>query len=386
MRKTVLCLSLCLLVMIIASSSVFASGEIMEAPYVDIIINGNIVSFDDVPVFLNNRVLLPLRALLRNLGVKDDDEHIIWNGQEKSVTVYHDHLKIYLKIGDKTAYINNEKVQLDAEPVIYNKNQRTYIPVRFMSQAIGKKVAWDNLTKTVYVADESQYESVNEVLNRADAALDGIGKARIDTVMDVNMTTAMGEQTFKISTTTEIDMQNKIIKMTSILPLGNSILKFESYYLNNAEYIKNAYTGKWTGRKIGEEEFDKLLYENLNMASINDRDVMCAGLIAKDGSDRGQSDEDEIVLKGNICPKNILAVLDEKIGIGKFEPEKYHVSMYIVKSTGLIKKMVVEAEGKFVTGAGSSVLATSTVSEFKELDGNYNITIPKEVQSIKIEE
>jgi len=384
MRKIILFLSLCLLVILIiliTGYSSFASGEIIEGPDVDIIINGNRVTFDDVPVYLNNRILLPLRAILRNLGVEDDDEHIVWNEQEKSVTIFKDSVRIYLKIGNKTAYINGNQVSLDAEPVIYSKNQRTYIPVRFVSQTIGKKVAWDASTKTVYIADESRYESVNDILNKVDTALDGINKAKIDMAMDVNMMTATGEQTFNISMTTEIDKQNKVVKMTSILPLRDSSLKFESCYLNNTEYNKNAYTGKWSGKKIDEKEFDRLIYENLNMAAMNDRDVMCAGLIAEDGND-----EDQVVLKGYICPKNIITILNEKIGIGKFVPEKYHVSIYIEKSTGLIKKMIVETEGKFVTVTGSSILDTITVSEFEELDNSYKITIPKEVQDIKLEE
>jgi len=380
MKKTVLILSLCFFVILIAGSSGYAAGEIIEAPDVDIIINGSAVPFNDVPVFLNNRILLPLRELLRNLGVEDDDEHIKWNEQEKSVTIYKDSIRVYLKIGSKTAYINSEQVLLDAEPVIYSKNQRTYIPVRFVSQAIGMKVAWDSLTKTVYVADESRYESVNEVLKSVDTALDGVDKAKIDTVMEVNMTTTTGEQTFNISMTTEIDKQNKVVKMTSILPLRDSSLKFESCYLNNTEYNKNAYTGKWSGKKIDEKEFDRLIYENLNMAAINDRDVMCTGLIVEDNND-----EDQVVLKGHICPKSIITILNEKISIGKFVPEKYHVSIYIEKSTGIIKKMTVEAGGKFVTVTGSSILDTVTVSEFEELDENYKIIMPKEIQNVEVE-
>jgi hypothetical protein len=377
MRKIILFLSLCLLIILVAGYSSFASGEIIEASDVEIIIDGNATSFDDVPIYLNNRILLPLREILANLGVNDDDEHIIWNEQEKSVTIYKNSVRIYLKIGSKTAYINSNQVSLDAEPVIYRKNQRTYIPVRFVSQAIGKKVAWDASTKTVYIADESRYESVNEILKTVDTALDGIDKAKIDTAMEVNMTTATGEQAFNISMTTEIDKQNKVVKMISILPLRDSNLKFESYYLNNAEYNKNAYTGKWVGKKIGEKDFDRLLYESLNMAAINDRDIMCTGLIVEDSGN-----EDQVLLKGNIYPKNIITVLNEKIGISKFVPEKYYISIYIVKSTGLIKKMAVEAEGKFVISTGSSMLDTSTVSEFEELDDNYKITIPEEVQNI----
>ena len=91
-------------------------------------------------------------------------------------------------------------------------------------------------------------------------------------------------------------------------------------------------------------------------------------------------------IKGHNRPKSIITILNEKNSIGKFVPEKYHVSIYIEKSTGIIKKMTVEAGGKFVTVTGSSILDTVTVSEFEELDNSYKITIPKEVQDIKLEE
>lgn len=109
---------------------------------------------------------MPLKTSLSNLGVSDDDQHIIWNSSEKSITVIKDKVNIFLKIDSKIAYINETPVTMDAEPILYNENGRVYIPVRFIAQSLGKKVVWDNKTKTIYISNESSYNSAGEILLR----------------------------------------------------------------------------------------------------------------------------------------------------------------------------------------------------------------------------
>ena len=54
---------------------------------------------------------------------------------------------IKLTIGSKTAYIGDKPIELDTVPII--KDNRTLVPLRFISQAFGAKVEWDGATKTV---------------------------------------------------------------------------------------------------------------------------------------------------------------------------------------------------------------------------------------------
>ncbi len=131
----------------------YAEDNIAEVPNTKVIINGQNIVFDDVIISSKGRTLLPLRALLTSLGVQNDDDHIIWNSKEKSVTIIKDSTKVKLYSGRDTAYLNDVPIKLDVPPLIYSKNNRTYIPVRFVAQSLGKIVNWDDTTKSVFIDD-----------------------------------------------------------------------------------------------------------------------------------------------------------------------------------------------------------------------------------------
>lgn len=130
-----------------------AADNLVEVPDVKVIINGQNVAFSDVILSSGGRTLLPLRSLLASLGVQNDDEHILWDSTEKSVTIIKDATKIKLFQGNDTAYVNDVPVKLDVAPVGYSKNGKTYIPVKFVAQSLGKIVEWDGGAKSVFIND-----------------------------------------------------------------------------------------------------------------------------------------------------------------------------------------------------------------------------------------
>jgi hypothetical protein len=112
----------------------YAAG-VIESPNVKIVIDGKTSKYSSAPIIINGRTLLPFREVLSNLGVQNDDQHIIWNSKDKSVTVTKDSVKIYLKIGSSTAYVNDNPVTIDVSPILH-KN-RTYIPQGLFRKASG---------------------------------------------------------------------------------------------------------------------------------------------------------------------------------------------------------------------------------------------------------
>lgn len=56
---------------------------------------------------------------------------------------------VALKIGADIAYVKNYKTNIDVSPVI--ENNRTYVPVRFLTEGFGGQVKWDNNKKTVRI-------------------------------------------------------------------------------------------------------------------------------------------------------------------------------------------------------------------------------------------
>jgi N-acetylmuramoyl-L-alanine amidase len=93
-------------------------------------VNGRLLQADPPPVVFEDRALVPARAVFEALGAAVD-----WNAETALATVTLDGTVVQLKIGSNLAYVDNEIRPLEAPPKIIN--DRTMIPVRFVSEALG---------------------------------------------------------------------------------------------------------------------------------------------------------------------------------------------------------------------------------------------------------
>lgn len=111
-------------------------------PKMDVVtvrVNGEDITFEDadaLPKIINDRTMLAARTFYEKIGAKVD-----WNGKEKTVTVTKDNDKVILTVGANKALVNGKEVKLDSPATIIN--DKTYIPVRFVSEAFGYKVKYD---------------------------------------------------------------------------------------------------------------------------------------------------------------------------------------------------------------------------------------------------
>lgn len=111
----------------------------MNVNLVTVRVNGEDITFEDpeaLPQIINDRTMLVARAFYEKIGAKVD-----WNGKDKSVTVTKGSDKIVLTIGSNKALVNGKEVTLDSPATIIK--DKTYIPVRFVSEAFGYKVKYD---------------------------------------------------------------------------------------------------------------------------------------------------------------------------------------------------------------------------------------------------
>ena len=63
-----------------------------------------------------------------------------WNSQSQTVTIDLDNTRIELQIGSTSAKVNGKNLYLEAPPTIVNS--RTFVPLRFISESLGAKVQW----------------------------------------------------------------------------------------------------------------------------------------------------------------------------------------------------------------------------------------------------
>lgn len=122
-------------------------------------IDGNNVVSDVAPFIDNNRTLVPIRVISENLGYS-----VNWDNQTRKVTVKNNDKSIEFTIGKKEVNINGTNSSIDVAPII--KNERTFVPLRFISESFDNYVNWDNNTKTVIInKKETKVSSIFEDSN-----------------------------------------------------------------------------------------------------------------------------------------------------------------------------------------------------------------------------
>ncbi|HEY3365747.1 MAG TPA: stalk domain-containing protein [Symbiobacteriaceae bacterium] len=133
------------LVLLLSLVPVGSADDILrveDLPRVAITIDGNPLAAD--AYIVNGRTVAPLRAIFEALGAT-----IEWNGATRTVTATKGNTIIKLTIDKTTAYVGDKVVELAVPPLIINA--RTFVPVRFIGEALGATVNFDPATKTVKI-------------------------------------------------------------------------------------------------------------------------------------------------------------------------------------------------------------------------------------------
>jgi hypothetical protein len=102
-------------------------------------------TLDAPPIIVNGVTFVPLRFIAEALGAD-----VTWNDALKVVFLARGSSRIQLSIGSKLAIIDGRITQLLEAPCI--QSGRTMVPLRFISEAFGADVTWDQATKAVTVA------------------------------------------------------------------------------------------------------------------------------------------------------------------------------------------------------------------------------------------
>lgn len=146
MKRTI-CLTL--LMVLLLTPSAFANTLVK--------VNGNYMQSDTPPIIRNDRVLVPLRTIFEAL-----DASVEWDSTTRTVTAQKGVTLISLQIGNKNASINNQSKTTDVAPIIHNN--RTMVPLRFVSESLGEPVFWDEINRTAIVGNEKLYKSDGTLL------------------------------------------------------------------------------------------------------------------------------------------------------------------------------------------------------------------------------
>lgn len=120
-----------------------------EKDYVKVFVNEKELGFPDQRPFINkdNRTLVPVRFVSQALGAK-----VNWQEEIQSVDIAHKGKNIKLHIGERQAQVGEKTVHLDTNASIINN--RTMVPLRFVSECLGAIVEWNGEGKAVYITTD----------------------------------------------------------------------------------------------------------------------------------------------------------------------------------------------------------------------------------------
>lgn len=121
----------------------FAVNVSADTP-ISIIVDGKPIETDVAPYLDNNRVMVPVRAIFEALGAT-----VEWNNETNTAIAKKEAQTLYITADSDTLTRNNSMYALDVPAKVVN--DRLFVPVRAVSEALDCKVDWNDETKTVTI-------------------------------------------------------------------------------------------------------------------------------------------------------------------------------------------------------------------------------------------
>ena len=123
-------------------SSALAIPALAAGP-VTVQLNGNTLNLNPAPTERAGRVFVPLRGVFENLGAS-----VVYQGGVINATGRGHNIS--LKINSQQATVDGQQQNLDVAPFIIGAS--TYVPLRFVSQALGATVNYDGANRVVAIS------------------------------------------------------------------------------------------------------------------------------------------------------------------------------------------------------------------------------------------
>ncbi|UJF35739.1 leucine-rich repeat domain-containing protein [Paenibacillus hexagrammi] len=118
-------------------------------------------NYDCIPLWINGkeqitnnrmftqdgRMMIALREIFELLGAT-----VSWDPETYQITASRRERKVSVQIDSKSADVNGTSVTLDVAPMLVDNS--TYVPLRFVSEALGAKVEWNQMGQSVSITTD----------------------------------------------------------------------------------------------------------------------------------------------------------------------------------------------------------------------------------------
>lgn len=151
------------------------SAAVKATPIIKL--DGTVISFpaDGIPyIDDNDRTMVSARFVTESMKCKVD-----WSESEQQVIITKGDKMILLKVGNDWATVidnatkHSEKKSFDTKAVV--KNNRTFVPLRFISESLGAGIVWDEVNYTVIVRSDGTVEHVAKSWKNVEVPMSIVG-------------------------------------------------------------------------------------------------------------------------------------------------------------------------------------------------------------------
>lgn len=206
-----------------------------------IVIETEFLDMDVKPIIENGRALVPIRAIAEKLGFT-----VEWVSEKQTVIIKAAETIIQLNINEKRSLVNSQEVDLDVPATIIAG--RTFVPIRFVSENLGRNVVYDKWMETpiIWITKFNLLKEVDTEINNnlsCNNSDDGPPIYYLKTEGETNRHIKLGDTVLKVKEVYGIPFREKmnnnsgtLVYTTKFLPSSDSgnriVFKFENNILN----------------------------------------------------------------------------------------------------------------------------------------------------------
>ena len=128
-----------------------------NAQSISLKISGKIISTLMPPIIFGETSLVPAREVFETLGAK-----VEWFDAQRIVKVTGNDINISLKIDSKIALVNGANKPLEVPAKIVN--EKTMIPIRFVSEQLGFKVNWSDAERIIDISRNQADANITDII------------------------------------------------------------------------------------------------------------------------------------------------------------------------------------------------------------------------------
>lgn len=129
-----------------------------ESKNIKVKLNGKLVKLEGPLLNNNGRTYYPFREMLEKV-----DAEVKWNGKDRSAIGILDGNVVEFKVDSNEYKVNGVTMKLPkGQKAFLNKDEKTYIPLRYAMEGLGFEVVWEESTRTVLI-NKNEVEEEPEI-------------------------------------------------------------------------------------------------------------------------------------------------------------------------------------------------------------------------------